>query len=111
MRIKGITVTLLERTQTGETALKEPIYTETEISVPDVLISPTSSADLPTDYHFEAGKAVYTLAIPKEDTHSWENQRVRFWGQEWKVVGIPLQGIEENIPLRWNKKVTVERYE
>jgi len=54
---------------------------------------------------------VYTLAIPKGDTHDWENQVIEFWGKTWKSFGMPLEGIESNIPLAWNKKVTVERYE
>ena len=56
-------------------------------------------------------KEVYTLAIPKGDTHDWENQVIEFWGKTWKSFGFPLEGIESNIPLAWNKKVTVERYE
>ncbi len=30
---------------------------------------------------------------------------------KWRSFGIPSQGIEDMIPLDWNKKVTVERYE
>ena len=56
-------------------------------------------------------KEVYTLAIPKGDTHDWENQVIEFWDKTWKSFGSPLEGIESNIPLAWNKKVTVERYE
>jgi len=51
------------------------------------------------------------LAIPKGDTNDWENQEVRFFGERWRVIGMPLQGIDELIPLDWNKKVMVERYE
>ena len=56
-------------------------------------------------------KAVYTLAIPKGDTHEWEDQKVIFFGKEWRVFGAELEGIEDLIPLDWNKKVYVERYE
>ena len=56
-------------------------------------------------------KAVYTLAIPKGDTHDWIDARVRFFNQEWQAFGFPLEGMEANIPLNWNKKVMVERYE
>ena len=55
-------------------------------------------------------RAVYTLAIPKGDSNTWEDTTVEFWGSKWKTIGIPLEGIEENIPLNWNKKVLVERY-
>jgi hypothetical protein len=51
------------------------------------------------------------LGIPKEDEHDWENRRVDFFGEKWRVFGIPTKGIEDIIPLDWNMKVTVERYE
>lgn len=35
----------------------------------------------------------------------------KFFGADWKVIAIPTEGIEELIPLDWNKKVQVERYE
>ena len=31
--------------------------------------------------------------------------------KEWRVFGMELEGIEQLIPLDWNKKVYVERYE
>ena len=43
--------------------------------------------------------------------HDWTDTKVEFFGKTWKTVGEPVEGIEENIPLRWNKKVVVERYE
>ena len=55
-------------------------------------------------------KAVYNIAIPKGDDHTWEDNRVEFFGESWRVIGFPQQGIEENIPLDWNQKWMVERY-
>ena len=54
-------------------------------------------------------KAVYTLAIPKGDQNSWEDNNVVF-RKKWHVLGFAIEGIDENIPLDWNKKVMVERY-
>lgn len=54
---------------------------------------------------------VNTLAIPKGNAHEWENREVRFFNKRWRVFGMPLEGIEDLIPLEWNKKVMVERYE
>lgn len=34
-----------------------------------------------------------------------------FFGQTFRTCGGAVQGIEAMIPLRWNKKVQVERYE
>lgn len=50
----------------------------------------------------------YTLAIPKGDTHEWTDKIVEFFGRKFRTVGLPIQGIEENIPLAWHKKVHVE---
>ena len=55
-------------------------------------------------------KVVYQLAIPKGDNHVWEDQRITFFGSDWHVVGFETEGIDDLIPLLWNKKVQVERY-
>ena len=110
-RIKGITVTLINRQQTGTDPFGNPILEDVEISVDNVLVSPTSSEEVLNQQNLTGRTAVYTLAIPKGDTNEWENQEVRFFGERWRVFGIPLQGIEDLIPLDWNKKVMVERYE
>ena len=110
-KIKGITVTLIARQETGKDPFDNPIYTDVEIPVENVLVSPTSSDDVVNTLSLTGRKAVYTLAIPKGDTHTWENQEVRFFDKRWRVFGIPLEGIEELIPLDWNRKVMVERYE
>lgn len=109
--IKGITVTLYEQTQTGTDAFNDPIYTETAINVDNVLVYPSTQTEILETVNLYGRKAVYTLGIPKGDTHNWENCRIDFFGQSWRSFGIPSQGIEDMIPLDWNMKVTVERYE
>ena len=110
-KIKGITVTLIDKQQTDTDPFGKPIYSDVEIQVNDVLVAPTKSEEVLNTQNLTGRTAVYTLAIPKGDTHEWENKEVRFFGERWRVFGIPLEGIEDMIPLRWNKKVTVERYE
>lgn len=109
--IQGMTVTLIVEMQTGVDAFNAPICEETEIEIEDVIVSPASADDIVASTQLYGRTAKYTLGIPKGDTHEWENAKVRFFGQTWRVFGIPLEGIEANIPLRWNKKVMVERYE
>lgn len=111
--MRGVTVTLLQRTQTGKDPFNRPIYEDTEILVDNVLISPTDTGgdELLSALDLTGRKAVYTLAIPKGDTNEWEGNQVRFFGETWQVIGIPTQGIEALIPLDWNKKVQVERIE
>lgn len=108
--IKGITVTLISRIQIGTDAFNRPIYEDIEEDVENVLVAPASSTDILSTQDLTGKKAVYTLAIPKGDTHNWIDATVRFFGHEWRTFGYPLEGIEENIPLDWNKKVMVEMY-
>lgn len=108
--IKGIPVVLTEKVQSGTDPFGAPIYEPIETVVENVLVAPSSSDDIITTQDLTGKKAVYTLAIPKGDTHDWEDATVRFFGKEWRTFGYPLEGIDENIPLSWNKKVMVERY-
>ena len=110
-RIKGITVVLYEKTQTGTDPFNKPIYSETPVSVDNVLVGEPTTNEITDSISLHGRKAKYTLAIPKGDTHNWENAKIEFFGQTWQSFGIPVQGIEENIPLSWNKKVWVSRYE
>ena len=107
----GITITLWEKAQTGIDPLGEPIYSEVPTDVDDVLVAPASGTDIVEQLQLYGKHAVYTLGIPKGDAHTWEGRKVGFFGDTFRVIGKPTQGIEENIPLRWNKKVKVERYE
>lgn len=110
-KIRGITVILFDTAQTELDPFGDPVYTESEIEVNNVIVAPASSEEIQDSHNLYGRKAVYTLAIPKDDTHDWENKRVDFFGESWRTFGIPLEGIEAMIPLEWNKKVMVERYE
>lgn len=109
--IHGITVTLFEKVKTGKDSLNHSTYDIKPIQVNNVLVAPMSATDIPTSTEADRRKATYQLAIPKGDTHDWNNADVEFFGHKWHTVGLPIEGIESNIPLDWNKKVTVERYE
>ncbi len=110
--IKGITVTLYQRTQTGIDEFNNPIYAETPVQIGNVLVAPVESTEQLETYTLTGRRAVYQLGIPKGDTHDWAaGKRVSFFGADWRIIGIPTEGIESMIPLDWNKKVQVERYE
>ena len=108
--IKGITIELYEKTQTGTDGFNRPIYKETPVDIENVLVAPASTDDILAQNNLSGKEAVYSLAIPKGDTHDWENRTVEFFGKKWETIGVPLEGIEKLIPLGWNKKVTVKRY-
>lgn len=109
--IKGITVTLVDKVATGKDPLGKIIYTYQETPVDNVLIAPVTASDVVNQVNLTGSTAQYVLGIPKGDTHDWENKEVRFFNQRWRTFGIPLEGIEALIPLEWNKKVMVERYD
>ena len=108
--LKGRTITLYERTQTGTDAFNRPVYTETPVEVINVLIAPVSTEDMKAELNMTGKHAVYQLGIPKGDAHEWTNARVDFFGERWRVIGFPTEGQEELIPLLWNRKVKVERW-
>ena len=112
--MRGITVTLYERTATSSVdGFGHPVYTETAVEIGNVLVAPAETGGDPmfTETDLKSRKAVYTLGLPKGDTHVWENCKVTFFGKTFRVIGMPTEGIESLIPLSWNKKVTVEAIE
>ena len=110
--MRGITITLYDRILTGRDAFNAPIYTETAVAVDNVLVAPVSTEEVLQTYTLTGRKAVYQMGIPKGDQHEWTaGKKVRFFGEDWRIIGLPEEGIENLIPLSWNKKVKVERYE
>lgn len=109
--LKGITVTLYTKTQTGKDAFNRPVYTEQAIQVNNVLVAPASTSETLDTVNLTGKKAVYTLGIPKGDNHDWKDKKVEFFGETFKTFGEPLKGIDDMIPLEWNTKIQVERYE
>lgn len=110
--MRGITVTLYDRTRVGTDPLNNPVYSETAVAVDNVLVAPMSDTEVLEVYNLTGRKAVYQMGIPKGDAHEWTaGKRVSFFGEDWRIIGLPQEGIEDLIPLSWNKKVRVERYE
>lgn len=110
-KIKGIDIILHEKTLVGRDEFHKEVYEEIPVLIKNVLVGNPTSDDIITTTDMYGRKAQYQLAIPKGDAHNWENVEVEFFNQKWRTFGIPIEGIEENIPLGWNKKVWVDRYE
>lgn len=109
--IKGITVKLIKHIEIGTDEFNAPIYRESSEDIPNVLIGEPSSEDITNEQSLYGKHLAYTLAIPKSDKHKWTDQEVEFFGERFKVYGDITQGIDGLIPLAWNKKVKVERYD
>ena len=110
--MKGVTITLKKKTLTGKDALGQPTYSESNVNVNDVLIGEPSAEDIQNALTMYGKRIAYTLAIPKGDTNVWYKTQVTLpspWSETFNVIGDAIMGIEENIPLRWNKKVHIER--
>ena len=106
--IHGITVKLEVTTETGKNAVGETEVISEFVDVPDVLVGQPTEREILDSTNLEGRKATYILGIPKGDAHEWTNKKVRFFGAEFRTIGAPVEGIDDLMPLRWNKKVRVE---
>lgn len=111
--IKGVTIKLLEKVQTGADDFGAPVYEETPVDIENVLVGEPSTEDITQTLNLYGKHVQYVLAIPKGDTHEWEDKKVILpepFAGTYQTIGFSTAGIEENIPLSWNRKVKVERY-
>lgn len=108
--IKGITIALKQKIQTGIDTFNAPIYTDNWVSVDNVLVGQPTTEDITTDNQLYGKQVAYILGIPKGDDHNWIDTEVEFFGQRFKTYGFPTKGIDENVPGPWNMKVKVEAY-
>ena len=111
MGIHGLPIELAVKVQTGTDGFNRPIYETTWVTVDNVLIGQPTTEEITDELNLSGKRLDYLLGIPKGDTHDWEDTQVRFFGQTYETIGAPTQGIEDMIPLSWNKKVKVMRYE
>lgn len=109
--IKGTTIILYEQELTGKDAFNRPIYRETAVPVDNVLISPMSDTEVLDILNLTGRRAEYQLALPKGDGHDWTDKKICFFGHDWKVIGDVQEGIEGLIPLDWNRKIRVEKFD
>lgn len=107
--IRGIDVILYRKQQNGEDAFGAPVFEEKPEAVHNVLVGEPTAEDLVNELQLYGKRLAYTLALPKGDTHDWHDVTVEFFGQRFRTYGDVTEGIEAMIPLRWNRKVKVER--
>lgn len=112
--MRGITIQLVAKTQIGTDEIGQPVYESSTVNVDDVLVGEPSTTDIENNLTMYGKKTNYTLAIPKGDSNTWEDTEVILpepFDGTYHTIGRATAGIEENIPLRWNKKVHLERIE
>lgn len=108
--MKGMTIQLVQQTQTGTDEFKKPIYTEEFVNVDDCLVGQPSADDVANVLALYGKKIAYTIGIPKGDTHNWTDAEIVMFGGRFRTIGYPETGIQANIPLRWGQNIKVERY-
>ena len=113
IRIVGIPVTLFERTQSGEDAFGAPIWTETPVRVDNVLVGQPTTEEITQATQLYGKRLSCWLGIPKGDGHSWEDRQVEWTDAYGRTIrlrtfGIPVTGIEANVPGPWHMKVRAE---
>lgn len=114
MLLHGVPIQLKVKVQTGENRFGEPIFADDWETVEDVLVGLPSTEDLPAPGELNGRRVDYLLGIPKGDSHDWTDTEVELpapFGGTYRTVGFPIAGIDDLIPLRWNRKVRVERVE
>ena len=108
--MKGTTIQLVVKTQSGTDPFGAPVYTEELVDVPDVLVGSPTTDDITDSLNLYGKKIEYMLGIPKGDAHNWVDTEVVIWGNRYRTFGYPITGEQANIPLRWGQNVRVERY-
>lgn len=109
--IKTTSVTLFTKTKTGNDAFGRPVYEQGEVVVDGVLVGEPSTEEINEVTQVHGKRLAYVIALPKGDDHDWVDKEVLVFGKKYRTIGEPTQGIDANIPLRWNKKVKVVVYD
>lgn len=108
--IKGTNIYLIEKIKKGVDPLGGAIFEERKTLIKDVLVGLPSTDDITESFNIDGKRISYVLGIPKGDNHEWENREVIIFGKRYKTFGFLIEGIEENLPLRWHKQIKVERF-
>ena len=109
--MKGVPVTLYKKTQTGVDAFNNPTYSVQAEIVNNVLVGQPTTDDVTSSISLYGKRIEYMLGIPKGDAHDWRDATVVIFNRTFRTFGDVIEGIEENIPTPWHKKVRVERCE
>ncbi len=113
--IRGTTVTLYERTQSGTDAFNRPVWTETPVTVDNVLVGEPTTDEAAAATDLFGKKLLCWLALPKGDAHDWTDSRVEWTDPAGRTVtvrtfGFPLAGIEADVPGPWHVKLRCEAF-
>ena len=109
-RLRGRTVILYDKVETGVDPFGRSVYEDVQIEVKNVLIGNPTPQEVIDTLNLTGKRAAYTLGIPKGDAHVWTDRKIEFFGEVFHTIAIPAKGQDELIPLDWSQNVMVERY-
>ena len=114
--MRGITVTRYTKTQTGTDPFGAPVYTETPVTVANVLVGQPDTDDITSSTDLYGKRIDYMLGIPKGDTHDWTDKHVEWTDAYGRMIrcetfGFPVTGVEHLVPTPWHMKVRCHRIE
>lgn len=114
--MRGITVTLTQKTQTSTDPFGAPVFSETTVAVNNVLVGQPTTDEITTSTDLYGKRIDYMLGIPKGDTHNWQDTKVSWTDAYGRTInaetfGFPITGIEHLVPTAWHMKVRCCRIE
>lgn len=114
--MRGVTVTLLDRTQTGTDPFGAPVWAETPVQVDNVLIGEPTSDEILSATELYGKRLRCMIAVPKGDGHVWTDRTVAWtdaYGRAHRLrtFGPPIVGVEALVPGPWHMKVRCEELE
>lgn len=114
--MRGITVILHAKTQTGTDPFGAPVYTPTDEPVDNVLVGQPTTDDITTSTDLQGKRIDYMLGIPKGDAHDWTDVTVSWTDAYGRTItcetfGFPITGVEHLVPTPWHMKVRCHRIE
>lgn len=106
----GITIEFKQRVKNGEfDKLNNPLFDEETFEIANCLVAPiTEPVDRVETAALDRDSAVVRLHLPKADTRDISNSTFEYGGQVWRVIGKPVQFMNENTPTDWNRYVRGE---
>lgn len=106
---RGEDVVIYTRTPSGQVDdFNQPIYTETSLTVSNVLVAPGPRTDLEGSLRPDGDRVVYTLHFPKTYKGSLRDTQIEVRGQRFSVIGDPKPYTLSNTPTFWYMPVEVE---
>lgn len=107
--ISGTDIAVIRPEMTGRDAMGEPVFSESEETVPNVLWHPATTDEIDETNRAFGVSCEIALDFPKSYTASLEGCRVRVDGRVYRVLGDPLPYMAANTPTPWNRSVKAVR--